>query len=313
MVTLLLDLVRSARPRQSLKNLALLAPLIFSGSLFEPKKALTAFISVFIFSLLTAAVYLFNDVIDLPTDRIHPYKKERPIAAGRIPIPIALFATGGLLFTSLILAFNLNLFFFITCVVYLFLQIFYTIWLKKVEILEVMIVATGFVLRVYAGAFALNVHNSAWFLLCVVSLALFLTVGKRRAELTALQSVPGRHRQVLERYSPEILDTYLAMFSTSAWMSYALFTFFEPYQPIHYKFPALIDLFSQIPRTVSGTNKWLMITIPLVIYGLMRYTYIIYKGNRAEAPEKVLLSDWPLLACVSLWGTLILLIIYGLN
>ncbi|MCJ7827844.1 UbiA prenyltransferase family protein [Patescibacteria group bacterium] len=313
MASVLFYLIKSARPKQTLKNLALLAPLVFSGSLFNQDRLIAAVISVAIFSLLTAAVYLFNDIIDLPSDRIHPYKKERPIAAGKLSIKTAFGAAFCLSFLSLFLAYNHNFFFFLTCTVYFVLQILYTLWLKKIEILEVIIVASGFVLRVYAGAFAINVHNSVWFLLCVISLALFLAVGKRRAELSTLQSSAGQHRKVLSRYSPELLDTYLAMFSTSAWMSYSLFTFFEPYQPIHHKFPVLIDLIAQFPLTVSGTNKWLMITVPVVIFGLMRYTHIIYKGNQASAPEKVLLTDLPLLSSVILWGLLIVLIIYGLN
>lgn len=313
MASLFFYLFESARPRQSLKNLALLSPLVFSGFLFDPTKIIPALLSVFVFSLITAGVYLFNDLVDLPSDRLHPYKKNRPIAAGKLPSSTAAISAVCLILASLLLAFGFNFFFFLTEIIYLVLQILYTLWLKKIPILEVMIIASGFVLRVYAGAFAINVHNSVWFLLCVISLALFLAVGKRRAELNTLSASPQRSRRVLSHYSPELLDAYLAMFSTSAWMAYALFTFFEPYQPIHYKFPFLIDFFAQIPLTVSGTNKWLMITVPLVIFGLMRYMSIIYQSRRAEAPEKVILSDVPLLTSVILWGLLIILIIYGLN
>ena len=114
-------------------------------------------------------------------------------------------------------------------------------------------------------------------------------------------------------YSQEILDNYLTMFSTAAWLSYALFTFFEPAPPIFHKFPNLIDVFVKIPRTLAGTNKWLMITIPIVIFGIMRYTKIVYEGEKAESPEKVLLSDKPLLAGVVTWGLLVVVIIYGLG
>ncbi len=313
MASLPVYLFQSARPRQSLKNLALLAPLVFAGFLFDPAKYIPAFLSVIVFSLMTAGVYIFNDIIDLPSDRQHPYKKNRPLAAGKLPISAAAISSICLIAISLLLAFGFNFFFFLTEIVYLILQVLYTFWLKKIPILEVMIIASGFVLRVYAGGFAINVHSSVWFLLCVISLALFLAVGKRRAELNVLAAAPQKSRRVLSHYSPELLNAYLAMFSTSAWMAYALFTFFEPYQPIHHKFPFLIDFFAQIPLTVSGTNKWLMITVPLVIFGLMRYMSIIYKSSRAEAPEKVILSDAPLLTSVLLWGLLIVLIIYGLN
>jgi 4-hydroxybenzoate polyprenyltransferase len=291
-----------------------LAPLVFSGNLFSAPKVTTAFLSVFNFSLLTSAVYIFNDIIDLPSDKIHPYKKNRPIASGDLPIPVALFVSLLVVFVALYLAILNNFFFFLTCLVYLILQFFYTLFLKKIALIDVITIASGFVLRVYAGGFALNVHMSVWFLLCVVSLSLFLAVGKRRAELTVLTKTTARqHRETLTHYSPEILNNYLAMFSASSLMSYSLFAFFEPPPPIFHKFPVLVSFLSEIPVTLAGTNKWLMLTIPVVIFGIMRYTKIIYEGTRAEAPERVLLSDKPLLGSVILWGILVIAVIYGLG
>ncbi|MBN1263741.1 MAG: UbiA prenyltransferase family protein [Candidatus Pacebacteria bacterium] len=314
MASLFVNLVKTARPRQSLKNLALLAPLVFSGYLFSLPELSTALISVFIFSLLTAAVYIFNDIIDLPSDQLHPYKKNRPIASGEFPISSAFFFTVFIAFLALYLAIKLNFFFFLTCLVYLVLQFFYTFYLKKIVLIDVITIATGFVLRVYAGAFALNVHMSVWFLLCVVSLSLFLAVGKRRAELTVLKNTPSaKHRKTLTHYSPEILNNYLSMFSASSLLSYALFTFFEPPPPIFHKFPNLHSLVEWVPVTLIGTTKWLMVTIPLVIFGIMRYTKIIYEGEKAEAPERVLLSDRQLLGSVIIWGLLVIMVIYGLG
>jgi 4-hydroxybenzoate polyprenyltransferase len=314
MASLLVNLVRSSRPRQTLKNLALLAPLVFSGSLFILPKALAAFIALIIFSLITAAVYLFNDVVDLPLDQAHPFKKKRPVAAEELSVPNALFFSTLITFSAMFLALKLNFFFFLTCLVYLILQFFYTISLKKMVVMDVIAIAAGFVLRVYAGAFAINVHMSVWFLLCVVSLALFLAVGKRRAELAALSKTKAaKHRQTLVHYSEELLDNYLSMFSTSTWMSYALFTFFEPPPLVLHKFPFLANLFALLPITLSGTNKWLMVTIPVVIFGIMRYARIIYEGERAESPEIVLLTDKPLLGSIALWGLLVIIIIYWLG
>jgi len=151
---------------------------------------------------------------------------------------------------------------------------------------------------------------NVWFLLCVISLALFLAVGKRRAELTILAStLAGRHRKTLSFYTPDLLDSYLTMFANSAWLSYALFTFFSPPPPISQKFA----LYRFLPLALSGINKWLMLTIPLVIYGIMRYMTIIYQGEKAESPEKVLLADKPLLAAVLGWGILVITILYGVN
>ncbi len=313
MVTLLISLFRSVRPRQSLKNLALLAPLIFSGNFFYWPKLSLSLAGALSFSFLTSAVYLFNDIIDLPYDRVHPYKKKRPIASGELPVTTAFFAAVVLIFLALYSAISLNFFFFLICLIYLTTQVFYTLWLKKIVILDVITVAVGFVLRVYAGTFIVDVHTSVWFLLCVIALSLFLAVGKRRAEMSVLEKSKENHRQVLSNYSPVLLDNYLAMFSTSAWLAYALFTFFEPAPPIFHKFPFLTGLVAKFPISITGTNKWLMVTIPVVIYGIMRYTKIIYEGEKAEAPERVLLSDKPLLSAVTVWGILLILIIYGLG
>ena len=193
---------------------------------------------------------------------------------------------------------------------YFVLQIGYTFYLKNIIILDILIIASGFILRVYAGAFVLNVHMNVWFLLCVISLALFLAAGKRRAELAVLQKSAPSHRQTLSFYTNDLLDAYLSMFANSTWLVYALFTFFAP-QPIIIKKTSSFPL--NLPLTLAGIDKWLMITIPFVIYGIMRYVTIIYRGQKAEAPEKVLLSDKPLLATVVIWGILIVLILYGVN
>ena len=258
---------------------------------------------------MTSSVYLINDIADLTRDRLHPFKKKRPIAAGQLPIPAALFIAISGISLSLYLALFHNFFFFLTVLSYLLLQLAYSFSLKNVIALDVLIIAAGFVLRVFAGAFAINVHMNVWFLWCVISSALFLAVGKRRAELAILteQAAP-KHRKTLSFYTPELLDSYLAMFANSAWLSYALFTFFAP-PPIRRHSPLL----TQLPLTLTGINKWLMITIPIVIYGVMRYMHIIYQGSRAESPERVLLSDKPLMATALIWGSLVVLIIYGIG
>jgi 4-hydroxybenzoate polyprenyltransferase len=255
---------------------------------------------------MTSAVYLINDLADLNQDRLHPLKKYRPIAAGALPVPIALFTAVTAAFLALFLGFWQNFFFFFTLLGYLLLQLAYTFWLKNLVVLDILTIAAGFILRVYAGAFALNVHMNVWFLLCVISLALFLAAGKRRAELAVLTEASPARRQTLFSYTADTLDAYLTMFANSAWLAYALFTFFTP--------PPVIanPLWTALPLAISGVNKWLMITIPLVIYGLMRYLIIVYQGSRAEAPEQILLSDRPLLASVFFWGLLVVFILYTL-
>lgn len=269
----------------------------------------TTFWALIVFTIATSALYLLNDIIDAPHDRLHPIKKKRPIASGQLPIPVALFFAIFGFFISLYFSFGFGFFFFLTLLSYLIIQLAYSFWLKNIIILDVLIIASGFILRVYAGAFALNVHMSVWFLLCVVSLALFLAVGKRRAELGFLQELAPQHRKTLSFYSNDLLDSYLAMFANSTWLVYALFTFFAP-PPIVGTAP----LFAKLPLTLAGINKWLMITIPFVIYGVMRYMSIIYQGaNRAESPEKVILSDKSLLTTVALWGILVIFVLYGVS
>lgn len=308
---LLFGLLKTIRPRQWIKNLSMYAALVFSGNLFVPENFWQVTASVFIFSILVSSIYIFNDIMDAPLDRMHPFKKNRPIAAGRVPVSVAFlfFLIGS--FTALFLGFNLSIFLFMSMVGYLILQILYTLLFKHMAVLDVMAIATGFIIRVYAGAFVINAHLSVWFLLCVISSSLFLAVGKRRAELSILteQTAP-KHRKTFSIYSPDLLDTYLAMFANSAWMSWAIFTFFEPPPVIPSK--ALLVL-ANFPLTLSGTNKWLMLTTPIVIFGVMRYAKVVYEGARAESPASVLLSDWPLLASVFFWAVMVVGVIYAVG
>jgi 4-hydroxybenzoate polyprenyltransferase len=310
-VILVKDIIKSIRPRQWIKNLSLYAALIFSGQLFVDEKLWLTTEAVVVFCILTSAVYLFNDVIDRESDRMHPFKRLRPIAAGKVSVELALALSGlGVVMALGLGRWLLGSFFLLVLLGYIGLQLTYSSWLKHVAVVEVMIVAVGFILRVYAGALAIEAHLSVWFLLCVVSVALFLAVGKRRAELAILtERSAAKHRKVLSRYPPEVLNTYVAMFANSAWLSWAMFTFFEPPPPIVQTYPTL---FAQLPLTLAGTNKWLMLTIPVVIYGIMRYVRIIYDGSWAESPERVLLSDKPLLAGVGIWGLMVVGIIYFL-
>ncbi|MDP3998332.1 MAG: UbiA prenyltransferase family protein [bacterium] len=306
---LLYQIAVTARPVQWLKNLALFAALAFSGNLFITHEFLVTLWAVIVFSLLTSAVYFLNDIVDFENDRQHPFKRNRPIASGKIPIPIAFFVFIVLMFASLYLAINLSFFFFLTCLSYLTLQLTYSLILKSYVILDVLAIAGGFFLRVAAGAFVIGVHMSGWFYLCVISLSLFLAVGKRRAELAILDAQTKGTRKTLSLYPTSLLDNYLSMFGASAFLAWALFTFFAPPPPVAQAFPFL----SNLPLTLAGINKWLMATIPTVIYGIMRYQKIIYEGSRAESPEKVLLSDRSLLVTVLLWGFMVIAIIYGVQ
>lgn len=309
MVTTAYYLLKTARPRQWLKNVALFAALVFSGFLFETgyfSRVLEAFI---IFCAFTSSIYIVNDVLDAPYDRKHPFKKKRPIAAGLLPIPTALTVSFITMFTALVLAWNLSGFYFLTLLAYLMVNVSYSLYLKHVPILDVLTIAAGFILRVYAGAAVVNLHMNVWFLLTVVNLSLFLAVGKRQSErtlLTGLKVGLEGQRVTLSHYTTRLLDIYTGMFATATWFSYALFSYQQQFQVDDGPLPTL---FSMIPRTFIS-QKWLMATVPLVIYGVMRYLQLVYEQNRGESPERVLLSDKPLLSAVLLYGVMVILILY---
>jgi len=305
---ILKGLVLAIRPRQSLKNLSLFAALVFTGWLFEIEKFSLVLRAFFCFTILTSAVYILNDIVDIEVDKLHPDKRRRAIASGVLPLPLAIFFVIFGVFVSLFWAQTLSFFFFLACFVYLFLQVLYSFFLKNVAILDVLIIASGFILRVYSGAFVIDAHLNVWFLLCVISFSLFLAVGKRRAELTLIkaQGLPIL-RKTLKEYPELLLNLYISVFATATFLSYAFFTFLEP--PVRPERHIFINILAILPRALTA-QKLLMATIPLVVYGIMRYLLLIYKGEKGESPEKILLSDVSLLLTVISWGIMVVGIIY---
>lgn len=258
------------------------------------------------FTLVAAAIYFLNDVIDIKVDQAHPFKKKRPIAAGRISRGLALVIFMILSSSGLGWAKLLSPLYLAVVMGYFAMQILYSVWLKNIEVVDVYVIAIGFFLRVVAGAIVINAHLSIWFLLCVVSTSLFLAVGKRRAELAILSEQAVVHRKVMGKYSTNILDSYLSMFATASFLSWALYTF-NFYEQGGLQSVALT--LTPLSRTLT-INKWLMATIPVVIFGIMRYLRITFDGSRAETPERVILSDKPLLMSVAVWGLLVMAVLY---
>jgi 4-hydroxybenzoate polyprenyltransferase len=303
-------LFKTARPRQWLKNISVFAALVFSGFLFYPGyfgRVLEAF---GVFSMLASSIYIINDVVDAPQDRKHPFKKKRPIASGDLPVSTAVFSALVLLVASLAIARTLSFFFFLTLIAYVLINILYTTYLKHIAILDILTIALGFILRVYAGATVVNLHMNVWFLLTVVNLALFLAVGKRQSErtlLTGLKVGLEGQRDTLSHYTQRLLDIYTGMFAMATWFSYALFAYQQQFLADGGPLPTL---FSLIPRTFISA-KWLMITVPVVIYCVMRYLQLVYEQNRGESPERVITSDRPLLTAVIIWGLMVITILYG--
>ncbi len=293
---------RTARPRQWLKNLALVAPAVILGNIFDAKTVLNVIDGFIAFTLISSSAYFINDIIDSPRDRLHPVKKNRPIASGKISIPIAWLIAITLM--ALSIAYSLRYagtFFTAILVTYLIIQFIYSILLRNIIILDSLTVASGFVLRVIAGAVITNISVSSWLILTTIGLSLLLAFGKRRSEKTLLQEkeVKGDTRKTLKHYPDTLLDAMITMSATFCIVSYALFTFMvSPEYPI-------LQMKSYLPSIISSP-KWLMLTIPLVIYGVARYLYVIYEKKQGESPERVLLSDKPLLLTVMLWGLFIL-------
>lgn len=300
---------KTARPQRWVRNLALFAALVFTGELMNPAKFLQVLWATVIFSMLSSTVYFFNDLVDAPLDRQHPFKKKRPIASGLIALPTAMFITVVGLFVSLLLAIKLSYFFFLMVLAYLILQIAYTLKLKHIEIIDLLVIATGFIIRVYSGSVIINGHLSVWFLLCVIGISLLLAVGKRRAELSLLADKASKVRATLGGYSERLLDVWVGIFSTMTILSYILFSFQQPaIVPSHRLIPLLLVL----PRALT-VEKWLMITIPVTIFGVMRYLQLIYKQNEGESPERILLTDGPLLTSVVIWGMMVVGVLYGIG
>jgi 4-hydroxybenzoate polyprenyltransferase len=312
MVPLLFYTIKECRPRQWIKNISLYAALVFSGFFFQPGyfgRVTYAFVA---FCLLSSAVYIINDIVDAPADRAHPYKRKRPIASGNLPVRIALGVSITLFIIVLLMSLAVSGFFLLMALSYAALHMWYTFRLKHVPILDVMTIAAGFIIRVYAGAVVVNLHMSVWFLLTVISASLFLAVAKRQSERTLLQG-RGKDlkdtRETLEHYSQRLLDVYAGMFANTTWLTYALYTFqrdeFSPEGRI-------VKYLALLPKTFTS-QKWLMATVPLVIYGVMRYLQLAYEQNEGESPERVILRDKPLLTAAIIGGAMVMLLLYGLG
>lgn len=309
-------LIKSARPKQWLKNLALYAALLFSGFLFyqeasQPSYFLLVSYAFVIFCVLTSSIYLINDLIDIDSDRQHPFKKNRPLASGRLPIPLAVFSAVTGLGVVFFLSLSLPTFFKLLVLAYAVLQLLYSTRLKHLAIFDIVAIALGFLIRVYAGAVVVNLHMNVWFLLTVISASLFMAVGKRQSERTLLSNSHVEFaRQSLKNYSQRLLDQYTSMFATATWLTYAIFTFQSYTQGVNLLYEKFPELYYILPKTLHS-QKLLMLTLPLVIFGVMRYLQLVYEENKGEAPEDILLKDKTLLAAVGLWLGMVVFLIYA--
>jgi 4-hydroxybenzoate polyprenyltransferase len=273
-------LLVSMRPKQWTKNLVIFAPLIFAVQLGLTTADLRALAAFIVFCLISGAVYIANDLADLDQDLLHKTKRLRPLAAGELDPGVARLALAALLVIALAGAFALGTSFGLVATGYLALQTLYTYWLKNEVLLDVMSIAAGFVLRVFAGAVVVGVEGSPWLYYCAALLALFLGLAKRRHELTLLEDEACGHRPSLQHYSAPLIDAMVSAITAATIVTYAIYTFFS---------------------TTGQQNQYLMLTVPFVVYGLFRYLYLVHQKNLGGSPEEILLTDRPLIINIVLW------------
>lgn len=302
------QLFRTARPRQWLKNLSLFAAPFFAGKLFYPDIMLITINAFIAFCAMASASYFFNDLIDAPKDRAHPIKKNRPIASGKVSPLMAWSIVIVLYFFSLLYAYiQVGFFFTAALLAYAAIQVAYSLYLRDVIILDSLVVASGFVLRVFAGGLAATISISSWLALTTIGVSLLMAFGKRRSEKTLVKKFfhegDVETRKTLRHYPDQLLDSMISMSAAYTILTYSFFTFQISPQNAS---PRLATVLPSILRN----PKWMMLTIPFVIYGVARYLYVIYEKQEGESPERVLLSDAPLLFTVTLWAIGVFAVIY---
>jgi 4-hydroxybenzoate polyprenyltransferase len=284
-------LLRTTRPHQWVKNLLCFVPVIFTGNLTDMHMVMGGALAVAAFCFASAAVYTFNDLKDRKLDQVHPVKRNRPIASGNLPVRFALVAMMILTLAAIGIAAYCNYAFLAVMSVYLLQNIAYTCGLKKIVILDVMLVANGFLLRAAGGAFAIDVTASPWLVLCTLTLALLVAFGKRRHEITLLGDAEA-HRQTLGEYSEAFLDQSMSMAAASAMVMYSLFTV-SPY----------------VVRTYG--SQALVLSVPMLLYAVFRFVFLVRQQNMGGEPTKIFVTDTPMLINGVLWIIVCLYAIYG--
>ena len=288
----LVGLLRAMRPRQWTKNILFVFPaLVFDARLFHLDQLGSVALCSALLIVLSGSIYIINDLADLEADRAHPVKKSRPLAAGQVSVGAARFAALLLPLLALVAAYNFNQRLFVVFAIYFLLQIAYSFGLKHVPLLDVLVVAAGFVLRVLAGGVVIDVQLSPWLYTSAGLLALFLVIGKRRQEFSELGKAAVEARPVSAHYNLPLLDDMLRVVTASTMITYILYT---------------VEARTMIR---DGENLGLL-TVPIVIYGLFRYLYLIHVQQKGSAPDEVLLTDRPLQATILVAALVYFVILY---
>lgn len=291
------------RPNQWLKNLILFAAIVFTGKLFDPNLFQLTSIGFLIFCAISSASYIFNDIIDIKYDRLHPDKKNRPLAAGLVKLSTATELAFILALIGLIAALFLSIEFFLFAFAFSILHIMYSLVLKKYAILDILSISLSFSLRALAGEILTGYHLPIWLLLSIFFASLFIASTKRHSEYIRQG---GQTRPTLFQYREHLLDFYTSTFATASILSYALFTFLE--EPPLFSGPFREFLIDVFPQAIE--RKWLIITIPFIIFGMMRYAQLIYEGKEGEKPEKLITTDKPLIVSIVCWAISVITLLY---
>jgi 4-hydroxybenzoate polyprenyltransferase len=288
---MLINLLKTMRPKQWPKNVFIFTALVFVEELFTPVPLLKTIAAFVLFCLMSSAVYLINDVVDIEKDRQHPTKRLRPLPSGQLKPSVAIAAGVLIPLVTLPLSFLLNLYFGFVALAYFLTMTVYSFVFKNIVILDVLTVAAGFVLRAVAGAVVISVPISPWLYVCTTLVALFIGFGRRRHELILLAENANEHRASLNEYSLPLLDQMTAVVTSATIIAYSLYTFSAPNLP---------------------PNHAMMLTIPFVLYGLFRYLYLIHVENKGGTPEEIFLSDLPMMIALGLWGLAVIAVLYFL-
>lgn len=288
---LIKEVLISLRVRHWIKNIVVFAALIFSKNLFDAGRFGLVLSAGLIFCVASSSVYLFNDIFDVELDRRHPRKRHRPIASGRLRRDLAFLVASVLGTWSLGMAYVVSREFFLILSVYILIEVFYSAFIKDIVILDIFCIASGFLLRVLAGAVVLGVPVSHWLLICTIFLSLFLALGKRRGEMVLLEGAASTHRPVLAHYDLGFIDQMITVVTASTILSYVLYT--------------------MAPETVDKFHTTdLKYTIIFVVYGVFRYLYLVYRKKEGAAPERLLFADKPLLVNVILYVVVAIAVVY---
>lgn len=288
----LFQILRTMRPKQWIKNTVIFAALIFSQKLFHRQEFMLGFMGFVLFCLVASSVYIFNDLMDKEEDKLHPFKKNRPIPSGSLSACAAAATAALLAVFPLGAAFLLDRTFGVILAAYYCVNLAYSRYLKHVVIIDVMVIALGFVFRAVGGAYIIHVELSPWLVICTTLLALFLGFGKRRHELVTMKENATDHRPILNEYSPYFLDQCMAVITASTVVAYSLYTMSDE---------VILKL----------KTDHLNLTIPFVLYGIFRYLYLVHQKSEGGDPTFVLLTDRPLLINIGLWILAACIILYS--